>query len=81
MDSGRPTTGWNDDGISHDLIRMAVTVTIEGDRFAVDYGDSDAGVPGPVNMPFGSTLSQAKNIFKSLTHSQHSGQPRPLPAA
>ncbi len=62
------THDWlDDDGISHDLIRMAVTVTIEGDRFTVDYGDSDAGVPGPVNMPFGSTLSQAKNVFKSLT--------------
>ncbi len=46
---------------------MAVTVNIEGEKFTVDYGDSDAGVPGPVNMPFGSTLSQAKNVFKSLT--------------
>ena len=62
------THDWlDDDGISHDLIRMAVTVTIEGERFTVDYGDSDDGVPGPVNMPFGSTLSQAKNVFKSLT--------------
>ncbi len=57
----------DDDGISHDLIRMAVTVTIEGDRFLVDFGDSDEGVPGPVNMPFGCTLSLAKNVFKSLT--------------
>ena len=57
----------DDDGISHDLIRMAVTVTIEGEKFTVDYGDSDGAVPGPVNMPFGKTLSMAKTVFKSLT--------------
>ncbi len=57
----------DDDGISHDLIRMAVTVTIAGDRFTVDYGDSDLAVPGPVNMPFGKTMSLAKSVFKSLT--------------
>ena len=57
----------DDDGISHDLIRMAVTVTIEGEKFTVDFGDSDGAVPGPVNMPFGCTLSLAKNVFKSLT--------------
>ncbi len=57
----------DDDGISHDLIRMAVTVTIEGDKFTVDYRDSDGAVPGPVNMPFGKTLSLAKTVFKSLT--------------
>lgn len=57
----------DDDGISHDLIRMAVTVTIEGEEFTVDYGDSDDAVPGPVNMPFGKTSSLAKSVFKSLT--------------
>ena len=57
----------DDDGVSHDPIRMAVTVTIDGETFTVDYGDSDAAVPGPVNMPFGSTVSLAKNVFKSLT--------------
>ncbi|MDE0709791.1 MAG: hydantoinase B/oxoprolinase family protein, partial [bacterium] len=57
----------DDDGVSHDLIRMAVTVTIEGETFTVDYGDSDGAVPGPVNMPFGKTSSLAKSVFKSLT--------------
>ena len=57
----------DDDGISHDMIKMAVTVTIEGEKFTVDYGDSDGAVPGPVNMPFGRTLSLAKAVFKSLT--------------
>ena len=57
----------DDDGISHDLIRMAVTVTIDDEKFTVDFGDSDGAVPGPVNMPFGCTLSLAKNVFKSLT--------------
>ena len=71
----------DDDGISHDLIRMAVTVTIEGERFTVDYGDSAEGVPGPVNMPYGRTLSMAKAVFKSLTTPNtpaNHGQYRPL---
>ena len=69
MPDGRWTASdWlDDDGITHDLIRMAVTVTIEGGTFTVDYGDSDGVVPGPVNMPFGATVSLAKNVFKSLT--------------
>ncbi|MYF27195.1 MAG: hydantoinase B/oxoprolinase family protein, partial [Acidimicrobiia bacterium] len=50
----------DDDGISHDLIKMAVTVTIDGEQFIVDYGDSDDAVPGPVNVPFGKTTSMAK---------------------
>ncbi|MYH56298.1 MAG: hydantoinase B/oxoprolinase family protein [Acidimicrobiia bacterium] len=57
----------DDDGISHDMIKMAVTVTIDGDRFTVDYGDSDDAVPGPVNVPFGKTTSMAKTVFKALT--------------
>ena len=57
----------DDDGITHDLIKMAVTVTIDGETFTVDYGDSDPAVPGPVNMPFGETISMAKTVFKSLT--------------
>ena len=43
MPDGRwSASDWlDDDGISHDLIRMAVTVTIEEERFTVDFSDSD----------------------------------------
>jgi N-methylhydantoinase B len=57
----------DDDGITDDMIRMAVKVTINGDRFIADYSDSDPMVSGPVNMPFGATISMAKTYFKYLT--------------
>lgn len=57
----------DDDGITDDPIKMAVTVTIEEERFIVDYNDSDSMVPGPVNATFGGTMSMAKTYFKFLT--------------
>lgn len=57
----------DDDGISDDMIRMAVKVTIDGDRFVADYSKSDPMVSGPVNMPFGETITMAKTYFKYLT--------------
>jgi N-methylhydantoinase B len=57
----------DDDGISDDLIRMEVTVTIDGDRFAVDWSASSKAVAGPVNMPYGATQSFSKVVFKGLT--------------
>jgi N-methylhydantoinase B len=57
----------DDDGISDDLIRMEVRVTIDGDEMETDFSGSSDGVPGPVNMPFGATLSMAKVVFKGMT--------------
>jgi len=57
----------DDDGVTDDMIRMAVEVTISGDRFIVDYNGSDSQVPGPVNAPFGGTITMAKTYFKFLT--------------
>jgi N-methylhydantoinase B len=73
---------WMDgDGITDDPIRLAVTVTIDGDRMIADYSDSSPAVPGPVNLPFGQTQSMARTIFKSMTTPQeptNAGHFRPL---
>ena len=57
----------DDDGITDTPIKMAVRVTIAEDRMTVDYNGSDPQVAGPVNVPFGSTISMAKTYFKYLT--------------
>jgi N-methylhydantoinase B len=57
----------DDDGISDDMIRMAVRVAIDGDEMEVDFSGSSDAVPGPVNMPLGATQSMAKVVFKGLT--------------
>lgn len=57
----------DDDNITDDLIRIEVTVTIDGDRITVDYTGSDAQVVGPVNLPIGATEGIVKATFKSLT--------------
>ncbi len=57
----------DDDGITDDMIRMAVKVTIDGDRFIADYSASDPMVRGPNNMPIGATITMAKTYFKYLT--------------
>ncbi|WP_226782827.1 hydantoinase B/oxoprolinase family protein [Oceaniglobus trochenteri] len=57
----------DDDGITDDMIRMAVEVTIGEDSFTADYNGSSKQVKGPVNAPFGGTISMAKTYFKFLT--------------
>jgi len=57
----------DDDGITDDKIKMAVTITIDGDRVEIDFNDSDPAVAGPVNMPFGATQTLGKAVFKALT--------------
>ncbi|MDA0963229.1 MAG: hydantoinase B/oxoprolinase family protein, partial [Proteobacteria bacterium] len=57
----------DDDGITDDMIRMAVEVTITDDAFVADYNGSSPQVQGPVNAPFGGTVSMAKTYFKFLT--------------
>ncbi|WP_435181296.1 hydantoinase B/oxoprolinase family protein [Halorussus sp. AFM4] len=57
----------DDDGISDDLVRMAVEVTIDGDRFTVDFSDSADQVKGPVNLPYGKTETMGKLALKTLT--------------
>lgn len=57
----------DDDGITEDMIKMAVDVTITDDNFIVDFNRSADQVAGPVNMPFGSAITMSKTYFKFLT--------------
>lgn len=59
----------DDDGISDEKIKMQVNVTIQDGKFIVDYNGSDPMVKGPVNVPYGETVSMAKAYFKFLTSS------------
>ncbi|MTD17174.1 hydantoinase B/oxoprolinase family protein [Nakamurella sp. YIM 132087] len=61
------TDAIDDDGIGEDPVHMQVAVTITDDEFIVDFTGSAGQQRGPVNMPFGSTVSLAKLIFKALT--------------
>ena len=57
----------DDDGITDQMIKMAVEVTIADDSVVVDYNGSDPQVAGPVNATFGGTTTMAKTYFKYLT--------------
>ncbi|MDG4831007.1 hydantoinase B/oxoprolinase family protein [Solwaraspora sp. WMMD1047] len=61
-------TDWvDDDGITDDPVKMAVTVTIADGTFTVDFAGSAPAAAGPINMPFGATEAICKVILKSLT--------------
>jgi N-methylhydantoinase B len=70
---GLPHGSWtavdwlDDDGVTTDMIRMQVTVTISDEAFVVDFTGSSDKVPGPVNMPLGQTEGLVKSVFKGLT--------------
>ena len=55
------------DGITDDVIPMKVSVTIDDDRFLVDFTGSSNAVRGPVNVPIGRTHTMCKVVLKSLT--------------
>ena len=57
----------DDDGITSDMIPMTVEVTIADDLFKVDFSESAQAVQGPVNIPFGLTLTICKVVLKSIT--------------
>nr|MDT0657708.1 hydantoinase B/oxoprolinase family protein [Micromonospora sp. DSM 115978] len=61
-------TDWlDDDGVSADPILMRVTVTVADGTFTVDFAGSSPAVPGPVNLPLGSTIATARVAFKAVT--------------
>src|SRR5256886_2230272 len=45
------------DGLTERLVRLAVTVTVDGDRLRVDYTGTDPQLPGALNAVLGVTLS------------------------
>lgn len=84
---GLPHGSWSaidyldDDGISDDLVKLQVTVTISKDSFKIDYTGSAPATRGPVNLPFGGTHSVCRIAFKSLTtpfKPSNGGNYRPL---
>ncbi len=71
----------DDDGVTDEMLPIRVTVTIDGERFKVDFTESSGAVPGPVNVPFGATVTLCRALFKALTtpHSPaNAGNFRPL---
>ena len=42
----------DDDGLSDRPIRIAVRITVDGDRATFDFGDSDPQARGPINTPY-----------------------------
>jgi N-methylhydantoinase B len=73
---------WIDgDGLTDEPLPLQVTVTIADGRFVLDWAGSAPAARGPVNMPFGSTISTCRMAFKALTsphESTNAGQMRPL---
>jgi N-methylhydantoinase B/oxoprolinase/acetone carboxylase alpha subunit len=56
----------DDDGFSGRPVRIAVTLTIAGDRARVDFTGSDTQVEGSVNANFAITLSACLYAFRCL---------------
>lgn len=54
------------DGVTDKAVKIAATVTIEGDELTVDLSEADKQGPGPVNATFGPTLSAVSYVFKCL---------------
>lgn len=82
-----PTGSWSatevvdDDGVSDEPIHLEAKVSVEADRFAVDFSRSSDAVQGPVNIPFGLTETICKVALKALTtprHPSNAGCFRPL---
>jgi len=70
----------DDDGITDDLVKIGVEVTIDGDEFSVDFSPSDDAQEGPINVPYGVTQTTAKLVLKILTtprESPNGGHYRP----
>jgi len=56
----------DDDGFSDESIRIAVTVSIQGDEATVDFSNSDAQVVGGVNANRAVTISATMYVFRCL---------------
>ena len=56
----------DDDGITDRPVRIAVDVTIRGDRAAIDFSRSDPQVEGGINANFAITSSAVMYVFRAL---------------
>ncbi|WP_255152231.1 hydantoinase B/oxoprolinase family protein [Halorarius halobius] len=57
----------DDDGINDELVKVAAEVTIDGDDFGIDFSASSDEVEGPINVPYGETITMGKLCLKTLT--------------
>ncbi len=56
----------DDDGLTADPVRIAVTVTIAGDEATVDFSNTSPQVRGGVNTVYAVTLSAVQYVFRAL---------------
>ena len=71
----------DDDGVDDEIIPLRLKVTVEDEKFIVDFSESPNAVRGPVNIPFGLTQTLCKVALKTLTaptHPSNAGCFRPL---
>ncbi|WP_254861576.1 hydantoinase B/oxoprolinase family protein [Halovivax gelatinilyticus] len=57
----------DNDGVTDELVRIEVEVTIDGDAFTFDFSGSSDEVTGPINVPLGRTEAICKFCLKTLT--------------
>lgn len=57
----------DNDGVSDDLVRIEIEVSIDGDDITFDFSGSSDEVPGPINVPLGRTEAICKFCLKTLT--------------
>lgn len=55
------------DGVNHDTIRLAVTVTIEGSEIDIDFEGSSEQVDGPLNCVPASSLSSVNFAVRAIS--------------
>ncbi len=81
-DGSHTFSDWmDDDGVSAEPIRIAVKLTIAGDRAVVDFSDSSPQVSGGINANFAITSSAVLYVFRSLVEEDipvNTGLMRPL---
>lgn len=54
------------DGLSRHPLRLAVTITVDGDSVLVDFSGSDAQAEGPVNANYAVAVSATMYVFRCL---------------
>ena len=54
------------DGVTDDLVKIRVTVSVEGSEILIDFAGTDPMVTGPINSPLPVTMACAGYCVKSL---------------
>jgi N-methylhydantoinase B len=55
------------DGLGREDLRIAVAVTVDGDRIVVDFEGTSDGVAGPINAPLAVTASATYHAVRCVT--------------